>query len=78
MKLLSIKVKINKPVPPHKAGQVVTVFTDEFGTPIKGFWRERFADAVVDNCIEEIKPELAPKPKPKTKTNNAYPAEDLT
>lgn len=34
----------------------VTITTDKSGVPLDKFWRDRLKDAVIDNCVETIKP----------------------
>lgn len=45
----------------HKAGSIIDVEVDDEGTPKKLYWRKRFKDAVLDNCLEVIKPAKAAK-----------------
>lgn len=51
----SIKLKINKVIPGYSIGQITTVFTDNNGTPLSKFWRDRLHDAETDNCVEITK-----------------------
>ena len=38
----------------YKVGDIVEVKIDEGKIPVDKFWRQRFKDAVIDNCIEII------------------------
>lgn len=58
-----MKIKINKDLPDYVAGTVVSVETDVDGIPLQRFWRDRLHDALIDNCVEILKPD----PKPATK-----------
>lgn len=49
-----MEVKILKPILKYKVGDVVTVVCDEKGTPKDRYWRKRFKDAEIDNCLQKI------------------------
>ncbi len=51
----NIKIKILQDLPNHKAGQIVNVKSDNKGTPLDKFWRDRLKDAEQDNCVEIVK-----------------------
>jgi len=48
----SFKLKINNV--DGYAG-IVTIATDENGTPLDQKWRRRLKDAEFDNCVEQVK-----------------------
>ena len=58
-----MKLKINN-VPGYSG--IVSVETDELGTPKSRFWRRRLKDSEVDNCVEIVKPTKTKKKEPKT------------
>lgn len=49
-----IKVRVNKKIPPHAPGDVVSVEVDHEGTPLDHRWQRRFKDAKIDGCCEVI------------------------
>lgn len=51
---MSMQVKINN-LPGYTPGTVVTVETDEKGTPLESFWRRRLKDAEIDQSVEVVK-----------------------
>ena len=52
-----MKIKINKPLRGFPAGYKLKIKTDKNGVPLDRYWRDRFKDAPIDGCIEEIKEE---------------------
>lgn len=54
--MTTIRLEIRKPIAGHRIGDVVTVHTDARGTPLLEMWRDRMADAVIDDCVAEVKP----------------------
>jgi hypothetical protein len=49
------RIRLNTPLLKHPQGKELDIeFAD--GVPVDRFWRRRFADAKVDNCIELVKP----------------------
>jgi len=69
----SVRIKVLKNIPDHQAGTLVNVKTDELGNPLDRFWRRRFEDAKIDDCIsiyvdgtlEIVKPVEDTETKPK-------------
>jgi len=51
-KTKKIKIKLNADLSTHKAGVELDIKTDENGIPLEKYWRRRFRDAKIDNCIE--------------------------
>ncbi len=52
----SVRIKVLIDIPGYHAGALVNVKTDDLGTPLERFWRRRYADAKIDNCIEIVRP----------------------
>lgn len=48
------KVRINSSIRGMNKDMVVSVKTDAAGIPLDRYWRDRFKDAELDNCIEII------------------------
>lgn len=64
-----MKIKLNVDLNGLPKGRVITIKTNSEGTIIDAFWRARFKDSKIDNCIEivkEEKPEITKEEKPKT------------
>jgi hypothetical protein len=60
----AIKLKLNAPLRDLRNGSIVTVRTDENGTPLDRYWRNRLKDAELDDCVEIIdKSGTAPEKK---------------
>jgi hypothetical protein len=57
------EIKINKAVGGYNVGDIVKVAVDKAGTPIKRYWRDRFKDANIDNCVEVVSGKDIPKTK---------------
>lgn len=66
----TIRVRVNKPIPPHGLGDVVPVPIDEHGTPLDQQWRRRLKDAETDGCCEIVE-----EPKPKHRPTSVDPKE---
>ena len=66
--MLKIRVKILADIPGYNKGREVTVQTDDHGVPLERFWRRRFKDALIDNCLEIV---TANKSNPKSKEEKA-------
>ena len=49
----TIDLKINNVIG-YSGKQAIAV--DKHGVPLDKFWRDRLKDAVIDNCVEVIKP----------------------
>lgn len=49
-----IKIKINLPLKDHKKNEIVKIKVDEYGVPLDKYWRNRFKDVKIDNCITVI------------------------
>lgn len=47
----TVRVRINKPIPPHSVGDEVSVAVDKEGTPLEQGWRRRFHDSERDECV---------------------------
>ncbi len=45
------KLKINKPLKNYKAGDIIEILVDTQGVPLDRYWRMRFSDAAIDNCV---------------------------
>lgn len=52
MSKYSVRVKINKKINNAPIGSLVTIPTDEQGTPFDPFWRRIFKDSKIDQCVE--------------------------
>ncbi len=50
----TVRVQVNKIIPPHRPGTVVSVVVDDKGVPVDLHWRRRFQDAKVDQCCEVL------------------------
>lgn len=50
-----IKFKLNAALGGHPVGAVIPLECDKSGMPIDRFWRRRFNDSAIDNCIEKVK-----------------------
>ena len=66
-----MKLKLNCDLQKHKAGDIITIDTDENGVPLERYWRSRLKDSEIDNCVEIVKPSaktiVADKPASKDK-----------
>jgi len=51
-----IQINVKKNLGKFKVGDIITVPTDEAGTPLDPFWRRRLKDAAIDGCCEIAKP----------------------
>ena len=58
-----INVRLNTPLRGYKEGQTVRIATDANGVPKERYWRDRFKDALTDNCVEVIQTKAAKKKK---------------
>jgi hypothetical protein len=47
-------VRVLKPILGCPIGKLVTVKVSPSGIPINSFWRRRFRDMQIDNCIEFV------------------------
>lgn len=52
---MKIKFKLNAALGGHSADTVIQLECDKSGVPIDRFWRRRFNDSAIDNCIEKVK-----------------------
>jgi hypothetical protein len=59
-----VRVKINKDMPGYIAGTTVSVEVRD-NVPVSKFWRDRFRDAELDNCVSVIKSKPAKSKKVK-------------
>ena len=50
----SIDIKLNTDLRGLKPGTTLKIKVDKEGTPLERYWRDRFKDAKVDNCIEVL------------------------
>lgn len=55
-----MKIKLNTDLGGLQKGRIINVKTDAEGTIIDAFWRARFKDSKIDNCIEVV---IEEKPK---------------
>lgn len=46
------KIILNAPLRGHKLGETVEIDIDKDGIPLAQYWRDRFKDAKIDNCVE--------------------------
>lgn len=46
-----IKLKLNNDLAGKKSGAEIFVDTDNEGIPLEHYWRNRLADAEIDNCV---------------------------
>jgi len=51
---MKAKVKLNVELKQYPKDTVLTIEVDDYGTPIDRYWRKRFLDSKIDNCIEFI------------------------
>ena len=58
---LNRKIKVLKDLGEYKPGDVVTVDVHLDGQPKSIFWRRRFKDAFIDNCVEFVEQKKAEK-----------------
>ena len=56
----NIKIKLNTDLGGFQKGRVLNIAVDNEGTIIDAFWRARFKDSKIDNCIEIV---IEEKPK---------------
>ena len=47
-------IKLNAPLRGHAAGTELRIEVDKDGTPLERYWRDRFKDAKIDNCVEFV------------------------
>jgi hypothetical protein len=62
----NIKIKLNTDLGGLQKGRIINVEADNEGTIIDAFWRARFKDSKIDNCIEvviEEKPKISKRDK---------------
>ena len=57
MKQLKRTIKLNAPLKGLPKDTVLKIKVDSKGTPIERYWRDRFKDAQIDNCVEFVKEE---------------------
>jgi len=72
-----ILLRVLKPLPGRRAGEVVRVEADENGTPLSREWRRRLRDAKTDGCVEVVREvrETAPSaPPPRVAKKGGPPA----
>lgn len=60
----TVRIKINKNIPGHGKGTLVSIPVDDVGIPTEKFWRDRLRDAETDSCVE------IDKTKSKSKVKN--------
>jgi len=58
-----LEICINKDFSGYKKGQKINIDVDKNGTPLVRFWRNRFKDMGIDNCISFGKPKKEIKSK---------------
>ena len=45
------EIKINKDLPGHKKGKILGIYITKNGKIQNLYWRNRFKDAEIDNCV---------------------------
>ena len=55
-------IKLNAPLRGYAAGTVLPIEVDKEGTPLDRYWRDRFKDAKIDNCVEFASKKALAKP----------------
>lgn len=55
-------IKLNAPLRGHPSGAVIRIEVDKEGTPLERYWRDRFKDAKIDNCVEWVGKKASTKP----------------
>lgn len=50
-----LKIKLNRPLRGFQTGHEMRINVDKNGIPFDRYWRDRFKDAPIDNCLEVIK-----------------------
>ncbi len=73
------KFKINCDYPKMniKKGAILDLDVYPNGTPKDKFWRRRFADSIIDNCMELVGTEEKQKESPKETKNQDKKAEGV-
>lgn len=56
-----VSIKLNAPLKTHKAGEKINIDVDDQGVPLSRYWRDRFNDAKIDNCIEILETKRSKK-----------------
>lgn len=51
---MSVKIKLNVGLGQYPKDTILNIETDEKGVPLDRYWRRRFIDSEIDNCIETI------------------------
>lgn len=51
----TIILKLNKDLRDKKAGDTITLKVDRDKVILDSYWRRRFKDAEIDNCVEIVK-----------------------
>jgi len=51
---MKVKVKLNIGLRQYPKDTVLNIEVDEKSTPIDRYWRRRFLDSKIDNCVEFI------------------------
>ena len=75
-----IQIIINKPILNYKVGQIVSISANEHNVPKDIYWRRRFNDAKIDNCLEFYNAEIKSGKKQQknmTKQNSGAPTATL-
>ena len=62
----TVKARLGADMAGHSKGDVVSVQVDSRGVPLERFWRRRFKDAEIDNCLVVVKSE---KPRSKKESD---------
>jgi hypothetical protein len=58
----TVKIKLNKNINGMKAGKILKIAVDDYGTPVEAYWRRRFKDMKIDRCIEVVDEPVAETP----------------
>jgi hypothetical protein len=70
----TVRIQVNKALPGHPVGKIVSVAADSEGTPLDLQWRRRLKDARIDNCCEIVAP-VAPRARRRARREVIEPPE---
>ena len=59
-------IKLNAPLRGYPEGAEIQIKVDKAGTPLERYWRDRFKDSKIDNCVEFVGKKSAEKSNAKT------------
>ena len=63
-------IKLNAPLRGYAAGTELRIEVDKAGTPLDRYWRDRFKDAKIDNCVEFVDKKQSAKSRATEGGNN--------